>query len=107
MQEGTKPIVDILEHGMDRDGTRRSSDRRLFMQLQVFTGASDDGCNEGLCANRKWTFDKAEDDTVLRFTWSDQFQCNVTGIDLTPEAIDEMVARRLVAEEWCRKYLPE
>jgi chlorite dismutase len=42
MQEGTKPIVDILEHGMDRDGTRRSSDKRLFMQLQVYGGCRDD-----------------------------------------------------------------
>lgn len=43
---GAKPTenkIDVLEHGMDRDGTRRSTDRRLFMQLQVFTGCLDTG----------------------------------------------------------------
>ncbi|HSF16009.1 MAG TPA: chlorite dismutase family protein [Vicinamibacteria bacterium] len=29
--------VDVLEHGLDRDGSSRTCDRRLFMQLQVFT----------------------------------------------------------------------
>jgi len=36
MAEKTESGVDIQEHGMDRDGTKRTSDRRLFMQLQVF-----------------------------------------------------------------------
>ena len=36
MSEKTQSRIDIQEHGMDRDGTKRSSDRRLFMQLQVF-----------------------------------------------------------------------
>ncbi len=42
MGEGTKPIIDILEHGMGRDGTRRSTDKRLFMQLQVYGGCRND-----------------------------------------------------------------
>ncbi len=33
---GEKPRVDILEYGTDRDGTRTSTDKRLFMQLQAF-----------------------------------------------------------------------
>lgn len=37
----TEQRVDVQEHGMDRDGTKRSSNRRLFMQLQVFTGCTD------------------------------------------------------------------
>jgi chlorite dismutase len=36
MAEKTESGIDIQEHGMDRDGTKRTSDRRLFMQLQVF-----------------------------------------------------------------------
>lgn len=36
MAEKTQPRIDIREHGTDRDGTKRSSDRRLFLQLQVF-----------------------------------------------------------------------
>ena len=31
--------VDVLEHGMGPDGSRTSTNRRLFMQLQVFIGA--------------------------------------------------------------------
>ncbi len=34
--------IDVLEYGMDPDGTKRSSDRRLFMQLHVFTGCRDE-----------------------------------------------------------------
>jgi chlorite dismutase len=41
MAEKTKSRLDIQEHGIDRDGTKRTSDRRLFMQLQVFGGCSD------------------------------------------------------------------
>lgn len=41
MAEKTQSRVDIQEHGMDRDGTKRTSDRRLFMQLQVFGGCTD------------------------------------------------------------------
>lgn len=33
--------IDIFEHGMERDGTQTSTDRRLFVQLQVFSGAND------------------------------------------------------------------
>ena len=40
MTEKTKARVDIQEHGMNRDGTKTSSDRRLFMQLQVFGGCT-------------------------------------------------------------------
>jgi chlorite dismutase len=40
MADKTKSRVDIQEHGMDRDGTKRTLDRRLFMQLQVFTGST-------------------------------------------------------------------
>jgi chlorite dismutase len=38
----TKSKIDILEHGMDRDGGRTSSDKRLFMQLHVFGGCTDE-----------------------------------------------------------------
>ncbi len=41
MTEKTKAPVDIQEHGMDREGAKTSSDRRLFMQLQVFGGCAD------------------------------------------------------------------
>ena len=41
MTEKTKAGVDIQEHGMDRDGTKTSTDRRLFMQLQVFGECTD------------------------------------------------------------------
>lgn len=37
----TASRIDVSEHGMDRDGTKRSTDRRLFMQLQIFTGCTD------------------------------------------------------------------
>ena len=30
--------IDVFEHGMNRDGTKSSTQRRLFMQLHVFTG---------------------------------------------------------------------
>lgn len=33
--------IDVLEHGMERDGTPSSTSRRLFMQLQVFTDCRD------------------------------------------------------------------
>ena len=33
-----KNQIDILEYGIGTDGTKRSSDRRLFMQLHVFSG---------------------------------------------------------------------
>lgn len=42
MSEESKPKVDILEHGVDRDGTHRTSHRRLFMQLLVFGGCMDE-----------------------------------------------------------------
>lgn len=42
MSETETPTrIDVHEHGMDRDGTKTSLNRRLFMQLQVFTGCSD------------------------------------------------------------------
>jgi chlorite dismutase len=37
-----KPKIDILEHGKGRDGSETTSDRRLFMQLQVFGGCTDE-----------------------------------------------------------------
>ncbi len=33
--------IDVQEHGMAPDGSRSSTDRRLFMQLQVFTDCHD------------------------------------------------------------------
>jgi Chlorite dismutase len=33
--------IDVLEHGMERDGTPSSTNRRLFMQLEVFTDCRD------------------------------------------------------------------
>ena len=37
-----KPKIDILEHGKNRDGSDATSDKRLFMQLQVFGGCTDE-----------------------------------------------------------------
>ena len=37
----TTDKIDVFEYGTDRDGTKRSTNRRLFMQLQVYTGCSD------------------------------------------------------------------
>jgi hypothetical protein len=42
MMENKKPKIDILEHGMDRDGSKTTSDKRLFMQLQVFGGCTNE-----------------------------------------------------------------
>jgi len=39
----TESRIDVHEHGMDRDGTKTSTNRRLFMQLQVYTGCTDAG----------------------------------------------------------------
>lgn len=33
--------IDVLEHGMDAEGKASSSNRRLFMQLQVYSGCRD------------------------------------------------------------------
>jgi Chlorite dismutase len=41
MVEKTQAGIDIQEHGRDRDGTQRTSDRRLFMQLHVFGACTD------------------------------------------------------------------
>lgn len=41
MSEESKESLDIREHGASVDGEPRTSDRRLFMQLQVFTGVAD------------------------------------------------------------------
>ena len=41
--------LDILEHGAPVDGKPQTSDRRLYMQLQVFTGVKDvDAVSEAL-----------------------------------------------------------
>ncbi len=37
----TQSRIDVHEHGMDRAGTKTSTNRRLFMQLQVFTACTD------------------------------------------------------------------
>jgi chlorite dismutase len=37
----TESRIDVHEHGMDRDGAKTSTNRRLFMQLQVYTGCTD------------------------------------------------------------------
>lgn len=37
----TQARIDVHEHGTDRDGTKTSTNRRLFMQLQVFTDCTD------------------------------------------------------------------
>lgn len=37
----TASRIDVEEHGMDRDGAKTSVNKRLFMQLQVFTGCGD------------------------------------------------------------------
>ena len=42
MTERNKPKIDILEHGMDRDGAPTTSDKRLFLQLQVFGGCTNE-----------------------------------------------------------------
>jgi chlorite dismutase len=42
MTDGKKPKIDILERGMDRDGAPTTSDRRLFLQLQVFGGCTNE-----------------------------------------------------------------
>jgi chlorite dismutase len=42
MTEGKKPKIDILEHGRDRDGVPATSDKRLFLQLQVFGGCTNE-----------------------------------------------------------------
>ena len=36
-------VADVAEHGRSADGETTSLDRRLFMQLHAFTGASDTG----------------------------------------------------------------
>ena len=36
-----KPAIDLAEYGMAPDGSRASTERRLFMQLQVFGGCLD------------------------------------------------------------------
>jgi chlorite dismutase len=50
MSEEKKLKIDILEHGLDRDGNRASCDKRLFMQLQAFGG----------CTNEKDLIEKLE-----------------------------------------------
>ncbi len=42
MGNDKKNKVDILEYGTDRDGTRISTDKRLFMQLQAFGGCTNE-----------------------------------------------------------------
>ena len=37
----TTDKIDVFERGMDRDGTKTSTNRRLFMQLHVFTDCHD------------------------------------------------------------------
>ena len=45
----SKEKLDILEHGAPVDGKPQTSDRRLYMQLQVFTGVRDvDAVSEAL-----------------------------------------------------------
>jgi chlorite dismutase len=39
--DGERFQVDLLEHGAPRDGRPQAIDRRLFLQLQVFTGCFD------------------------------------------------------------------
>lgn len=41
MTQDTKQQIDVEEHGIERDGTRKTLNRRLFMQLQVFGGSTD------------------------------------------------------------------
>jgi chlorite dismutase len=40
-EAGAERTVDVQEHGMGRDGAPTSTNRRLFMQLQVFTDCLD------------------------------------------------------------------
>jgi len=47
MSETEAPKIDVFEHGMDRDGQKTAVNRRLFMQLQVFTGCDDPGALVG------------------------------------------------------------
>ena len=61
MTEKTKARVDIQEHGMDRDGTKTFSDRRLFMQLQVFGG----------CTNRNAVVEELERRSVEGVVYQD------------------------------------
>ena len=61
MVEGTRPKIDILEHGMGRDGTPSSVDRRLFMQLQVF----------GRCPDPSRLVKKLEDSRVEAVLYKD------------------------------------
>lgn len=42
MTDKQKPKLDILERGKNRDGSDSTSDKRLFMQLQVFGGCTDE-----------------------------------------------------------------
>ena len=42
MMEKKKNKIDILERGMDRNGTQTTSDKRLFIQLQVFGGCTNE-----------------------------------------------------------------
>ena len=49
----SKEKLDILEHGAPVDGKPQTSDRRLYMQLQVFTGVGDvDAC---LRCSKEWS----------------------------------------------------
>jgi chlorite dismutase len=41
--DGADSAADVAEHGRSADGERTSLDRRLFMQLQAFGGATDTG----------------------------------------------------------------
>ena len=41
MSQSSDLPMDIQEHGANRDGTRQTLDRRLFMQLHVFGGCTE------------------------------------------------------------------
>ncbi|WFB36544.1 chlorite dismutase family protein [Kiritimatiellota bacterium B12222] len=49
------PVVpDVLEHGHSSDGQKLTSDRRLYMQLQTFTGCNDSEACIDFIKNQPW-----------------------------------------------------
>ena len=70
MTEDKKPKVDILEHGLDRDGARTTFDKRLFMQLQVFGG----------CTNERQLVEKLEEAGIEAVLYKDMNDPQAVGL---------------------------
>jgi chlorite dismutase len=90
-QPASEKTPDILERGAPVDGQPQTSDRRLYMQLQVYTGVTDTGAIAGALS-------AADVEAALYLDAADPFGVGILFLSEDPERFVTVVRTLLTGE---------